>query len=115
MSDLSNTPQSPAASSGEKEAEKSLIETSLSSAIALTKDNNLQSASDQFEAIVTQVSAESPTAAKLLRQLWQEYTSAQRSAFFWENMSDAEKDLSDKMTQNNVQLQRNYMRLVQEQ
>ena len=99
----------------EKETEKSLIEASLAGAIALAKDNNTQSADEQFKAIFKQVQTESPTAAKLLRQLWQEYVSVQRSARFWESMSDAEKELSDKMTENNVQLQRNYMRLVQEQ
>ncbi len=89
---------------------------SLAGAIALAKDGkNLPSATEQFEAILEQVQAESATGATLLRQLWQEYVSIQRSATFWENMSDAEKELSEKMAESNVQLQRNYMRLVQEQ
>lgn len=97
-------------------AEKSLLETSLSSAIALTKDiQNESEATAQFEAILTEVREQSPIAAKLLNQLWQEYVSVRRSASFWEGMSDAEKGLSEKMAESNVQLQRNYMRLVQEQ
>ena len=98
-----------------EETEKSLIESSLAGAIALAKDNNTQAADEQFKAIFKQVQSENPTTAKLLSQLWQEYVSVQRSALFWESMSDAEKELSDKMTENNVQLQRNYMRLIQEQ
>ncbi|PZO12674.1 MAG: hypothetical protein DCF25_17240 [Leptolyngbya foveolarum] len=93
-----------------------MIEVSLAGAIALAKDGkNLPAATEQFEAILAQVRTESPTGAMLLRQLWQEYVSIQRSATFWENMSDAEKGLSEKMAESNVQLQRNYMRLVQEQ
>lgn len=110
MSESSNNAPS------ELENQKSLIEVSLSGAIALAKDGkNLPAATEQFQAILGQVQAESPTGATLLRQLWQEYISIQRSATFWENMSDAEKGLSDKMAESNVQLQRNYMRLVQEQ
>lgn len=123
MSELSNAAQSsaPASSdtlddnSNDNEQEKSLIEASLTGAIALAKDNNTKGADEQFKAIFAEVQSESPTSAKLLRQLWQEYVSVQRAALFWECMSDAEKELSDKMTESNVQLQRNYMRLVQEQ
>ena len=115
MSDPSNNPQA-SSEQPTPEAEKSLIEVSLAGAIALAKDGkNLDSATEQFEAILSQVKAESPTGATLLHQLWQEYVSIQRSAKFWESMSDAEKDLSEKMAESNVQLQRNYMRLVQEQ
>ena len=115
MSESSNTSQ-PANAQFEPKNEKSLIEVSLAGAIALAKDGeNLPAATEQFEAILKQVQAESPVGATLLRQLWQEYVSIQRSATFWENMSDAEKGLSEKMAESNVQLQRNYMRLVQEQ
>ena len=114
MSESSNT--QPANAQSQPESEKSLIEVSLAGAIALAKDGkNLASATEQFKAILEQVQTESPIAALLLSQLWQEYVSIQRSATFWENMSDAEKGLSEKMAESNVQLQRNYMRLVQEQ
>ena len=117
MSELSNAAQSAASNENksENESEKSLIEASLTSAIALAKSSNTQAADEQFKAIFAQVQSESPENARLLRQLWQEYVSVQRAALFWECMSDAEKELSDKMSESNVQLQRNYMRLVQEQ
>mgnify|MGYP001111715548 CR=1 FL=1 len=96
-------------------ATKSLLEVTLSGAIALAKSGDNDQASEQFEALLSQVEAESPAAAPLLKRLWQEYLSVQRSAAFWEVMSDAEKDLSDKMSATHIQLKQNYMRLIQEQ
>ena len=95
---------------------KSLLETALAGAIALTKNaQNLDAANEQFTAVLNQVKVDSPEVAPLLQLLWSEYTSAQRSSTFYESLSDAEKGLSDKMSESNIQLQRNYMRLVQEQ
>ncbi|MGB3574249.1 MAG: hypothetical protein WA783_22265 [Phormidesmis sp.] len=95
---------------------KNLLEVTLSGAIALAKSgDSYGQASEQFEALLSQVEAESPAAAPLLKRLWQEYLSVQRSAAFWEVMSDAEKDLSDKMSATTIQLKQNYMRLIQEQ
>ena len=115
MPEQSNSNPSPSDQS-ETKLERSLLEVSLSGAIALARDGkNAAQANEQFEAILSEVSAEGPKGAMLLKQLWQEYTSVQRSAAFWESMSDAEKELSDKMAQSNIQLQRNHMRLIQEQ
>ena len=99
-----------------KKASKSLLEVTLEGAIALAKESgNYSQASTQFEALVAQIELEHSDIAPLLRTLWQEYLSAQRSATFWQNMSDAEKDLSEKMSESNIQLKQNYMRLIQEQ
>ncbi|KPQ37318.1 MAG: hypothetical protein HLUCCA11_02460 [Phormidesmis priestleyi Ana] len=98
------------------QAEKSLLEVALAGAIALAKDSkNYAQASEQFTAITAQIEQDSPEAAKLLRQLWKEYLSAQRSALFYESLSNAEAGLSEKMTANTIQLKQNYMRLIQEQ
>ena len=102
--------------SAESTVAKSLWEVTLSGAIALSKEKeHLSQANEQFEALLAQVKAENPTTAPLLQQLWQEYMSVQRSADFWQVMSDAEKDLSDKMSATHIQLKQNYMRLIQEQ
>lgn len=94
----------------------SLLAVALSGAITLAKDaKNYKQANAQFDALLAQVSADSPSVAPLLKQLWKEYMSVQRSATFYENLSDAEKDLSDQMVKSNIRLQQNYMRLVQEQ
>ncbi|MEL6937888.1 MAG: hypothetical protein AAFO84_01705 [Cyanobacteria bacterium J06598_1] len=95
---------------------KSLQEVALSGAIALAKTGeNIEQANEQFEALLAQVKADGSNAAPLLKLLWKEYVSGQRSAAFWQVMSDAEKDLSDKMSATNIQLKQNYMRLIQEQ
>ncbi|EDX87150.1 hypothetical protein S7335_4857 [Synechococcus sp. PCC 7335] len=95
---------------------KSLLEVTLDGAIALAKDSgNYRQATVQFEALLAQIDSEHPEIVPLLKTIWQEYLSAQRSATFWQNMSDAEKDLSEKMSESNIQLKQNYMRLIQEQ
>ena len=100
----------------ESKATKSLLEVTLSGAIALTKEgNSMTEATSQFEALLAQVEADSPTGAPLLKLLWDDYFSVLRSAAFWLVMSDAEKDLSDKMSATHIQLKQNYMRLIQEQ
>ena len=97
-------------------AAKSLLEITLAGAIALTKGNpNREQANEQFAAVLKQERTENAAVAPLLETLWREYTSAQRSATFWQSLSDAEKDLSDKMSETNIQLKQNYMRLIQEQ
>lgn len=103
-------------SEGLPNTSQSLLEVTLSGAIALAKESgNLTQANEQFDALLKQVEADSPAVAPLLKQLWKEFTSVQRSAAFWQVMSDAEKDLSDKMSATNIQLKQNYMRLIQEQ
>jgi hypothetical protein len=47
--------------------------------------------------------------------LWNELISARRSAMFWQEISNVEKDMAERLAQNNVQLQQNYLRLMQEQ
>ncbi|MEL6602170.1 MAG: hypothetical protein AAFP20_02960 [Cyanobacteria bacterium J06614_10] len=112
MSD-SDTSAKATASSAE---EPSLLTVALSGAIALAKEGKqYNQATAQFEALLTQVQTDSPATAPLLKQLWEEFISAQRSAAFWQTLSDAEKELSDKMSESNIQLKQNYMRLVQEQ
>lgn len=95
---------------------KSLVEVTLSGAIALAQcGKSYDQAAEQFAAVVAQVESDSPEAAKLLQQLWKEYISVQRSAVFYEGLSNAEAGLSEKMAESNIQLQQNYMRLIQEQ
>lgn len=95
---------------------KSLLEVTFAGVIALAKDSgNYDQANEQFEAILSQIEADNPTATPLLKLLWKEFINSRRAATFWETVSDAEKDLSDKMTASTIQLKQNYMRLMQEQ
>lgn len=53
--------------------------------------------------------------AEVIDALWQELLTARRSTAFWEQISDAEKEMGDRLTQDNIRLQQNYLRLMQEQ
>jgi hypothetical protein len=55
------------------------------------------------------------TTSEVLQQLWQEVLAARRSATFWEQLSNAERAVSDGLANNHLRLQQNYLRLVQEQ
>jgi hypothetical protein len=57
----------------------------------------------------------SPAVLAVVDALWQEVISARRSAAFWQEISNVEKDMAERLAQNNVQLQQNYLRLMQEQ
>ncbi|MEO0456797.1 MAG: hypothetical protein AAF152_09465 [Cyanobacteria bacterium P01_A01_bin.114] len=88
----------------------------LEGAIALAQDLKTHpEAKAQFDALYQDLAADTPQAADLLKQLWEELIAARRASAFWHEMSDAEKHLADRMGESNIQLQRNYMRLVQEQ
>jgi hypothetical protein len=66
----------------------------------------------------SQLSAEvtiDPATTELLEALWAEVLSARRSEAFWQQMSDAEKGLSDRVAADHINLQQNHMRLIQEQ
>lgn len=54
-------------------------------------------------------------AATVIDALWNELLVARRSTAFWEQISDAEKEMGDRLTQDNIRLQQNYLRLMQEQ
>jgi len=111
---IDSTPSDSAAS--ESAPAKSLLEVTMAGAIALAKDSDsYDQATEQFEALLSQIEADNPTATPLLRQLWKEFISGRRAAAFWETMSDAERGLSEKMTASTIQLKQNYMRLIQEQ
>lgn len=72
-------------------------------------------AKEEFGQWCDRLAAENPQAAALLTLLWEEAIRANRSALFWEELTNVEKQLSDRMTKETIQLQQNYLRLVQEQ
>lgn len=72
-------------------------------------------ASQIIQTIVADLQGQSPEAIALFAQLWQAYISSQRSSQFWQQISEAEKNLSDRLSASHVQLKQNYLRLMQEQ
>jgi hypothetical protein len=74
-----------------------------------------EDAQSTFRCLLKTLQVENPSTAALIEQLWKEYLASQRSSIFWQELSQVEKRLSDQLTASHVQLQRNYLRLVQEQ
>ncbi|UBF24053.1 hypothetical protein K9N68_20265 [Kovacikia minuta CCNUW1] len=52
---------------------------------------------------------------ELLETLWNEVLAARRSAALWEQANNLEKELTKRMAEHHVQLNQNYLRLIQEQ
>jgi predicted esterase YcpF (UPF0227 family) len=75
------------------------------------------SAAAQFQALRSQMADQGtdPATLLLLDALWKEVLAARRSAAFWQQISDAEQNLSEQMAEHTIQTQKNYLRLVQEQ
>ncbi|MGE5658441.1 MAG: hypothetical protein ACM37W_17710 [Actinomycetota bacterium] len=67
-----------------------------------------------FEQMCNIIDAENPMAAQLLEMLWQEVIAARRAAVFWQQMSEVEKDMANKMMENMTEMRQNYLRLMQE-
>ncbi|NMF83201.1 hypothetical protein [Nodosilinea sp. P-1105] len=68
-----------------------------------------------FQTLLADVQAQNPELASLFEQLWQAHIRSQRSSRFWEQVSEVEKGLSDRLTESHIQLKQNYLRLMQEQ
>lgn len=86
--------------------------------IAISLAQNVQQhpeAHEAFQNVLEELETESPEAAVLLAQLWHEYISSKRSSLFWEQLSEVEKNLSDRLSESHMQLKQNYLRLMQEQ
>ena len=62
-----------------------------------------------FEQLCGIIDAENPMAAQLLEMLWEEAIMARRSALFWQQMSDVEKDMANRMMENMTQMRQNYL------
>jgi len=76
---------------------------------------NHPDAHHQFQAWVADLRVNEPEVAALMEQLWQAYVASQRSAHFWQQRTQMEQRLSNRLSQHHAQLQQNYLRLVQEQ
>lgn len=88
----------------------------LRAAIALTRDvANHPQAHNTFDDLKASLGNADPETVEMLALLWRELISTQRSVAFWQEISQVEKNLSERITENHIQLKQNYMRLIQEQ
>jgi hypothetical protein len=88
----------------------------LQKCLSLSRDVSRHTEAEQlFEELRHSVAADNPAAVELLDPLWQEVLAARRSANFWQEISNVEKELSSRMAATHMQLRQNYLRLMQEQ
>ncbi|MBE9011145.1 hypothetical protein IQ250_13095 [Pseudanabaenaceae cyanobacterium LEGE 13415] len=86
----------------------------LQQCLELARDlNSHQEAIAQFAQLRDSI-VQDESAKALIDGIWAEVLAARRSSAFWQQMSDVEKDVSERLAQNHVQLQQNYLRLMQE-
>ncbi|MFM6452968.1 MAG: hypothetical protein ACKPH7_14295, partial [Planktothrix sp.] len=71
-------------------------------------------ANQRFNELLTIIKTESHQMAELLNLIWQDLIAARRSASFWEQMSDVEKEMASNMMETMTQLRQNQLRLIQE-
>lgn len=71
-----------------------------------------EEANHRFEEFIADL--EDPQLVRALELLWQEVLAARRSAAFWRQTSDLEKEMADQMMQNLLSVRQNYIRLLQE-
>lgn len=90
--------------------------TELQACVSLAQDTSrVEKASVEFSRLQDRLATENPQAAELLGVLWNEFTAANRSATFWQQICDVEKELSQRMAQSHFQLRQNYLKLIREQ
>ncbi len=51
---------------------------------------------------------------ELVAILWKEVLAARRAEAFWQQISDVERTMTERITDDHFQLQQNYLRLMQE-
>jgi hypothetical protein len=71
-------------------------------------------ANQAFAEFRDSLTGENPLIAELLALAWKDVIAARRSAAFWEQISDVERDMSEQMVATHANLQQNYLRLMQE-
>lgn len=72
-------------------------------------------AKQAFQQVRDRVTQACPDMEPVIDMLWAEVISARRSAAFWQELSDMEKTLGEKLAEKQIQLRQNYNRLMQEQ
>jgi hypothetical protein len=84
--------------------------------LALAQDRSRHEEANQaFIEFKNSLAVDDPVTAEMLAMLWNEVLSARRSAEFWEQLSNIEREFTEQMAASHTQLQQNYLRLLQEQ
>lgn len=87
----------------------------LQECLSMAHDLETHAAADRrFLDLLDTLSAD-PATEKVVEGLWREVLAARRSALYWQQISDVERLMTEKLADNHFQLQQNYLRLMQEQ
>lgn len=87
----------------------------LKKCISLAQNIETQAeAKELFQPLYEKMLAENPQTAEIMELLWHEAIAARRSAAFWQQISEYEKNMADQMLQSLAQARQNYLRLMQE-
>ena len=90
----------------------------LREAIKLSQSSDAQTqqqANQVFEALHQELDTDNPELVEMMQILWRELASARRSAAFWQELCQVEKHLSERISENHLQLKQNYLRLIQKE
>lgn len=87
----------------------------LKECLTLAQDLDRHADVDRQFLDLTEILADKAEAIAVLEAVWKELLLARRSSAFWQQISDVERTMSEKLADNNIQLQQNYLRLMQEQ
>jgi len=88
----------------------------LTECIELAKDPKAHGEAEQaFAEVKHDLEGASSETLAVVDHLWQELLTARRSAAFWEQISNVERSMTEKIAADHFQLKRNYLRLMQEQ
>lgn len=87
----------------------------LQACLSLAQDPTRHTQATEAFSQLQKTISDDPSVSVLLEAFWKEILTARRSAAFWQQLSDVEKEVSERLAQNHIQLQQNYLRLMQEQ
>jgi hypothetical protein len=88
----------------------------LKACLSLSRDlPNHAAANDTFTAFCDHLGSNGAQSREFLELLWGEVLAARRSAAFWQEVCNVEKELSERIAANHVQLRQSYLRLMEEQ
>lgn len=87
----------------------------LQECISMARDPRLQADAERKFLDLEETLTSQEAAVALVGALWREVLAARRSEAFWQQISDVERSMTERITDDHFQLQRNYLRLMEEQ
>ncbi|MBF2028240.1 MAG: hypothetical protein IGS48_15985 [Oscillatoriales cyanobacterium C42_A2020_001] len=87
----------------------------LQECLSMTHELGLHADADRRFLDLEESLSDHAATTEIMEALWKELLAARRAALYWQQISDVERSMSEKLADNHFQLQQNYLRLMQEQ